>query len=122
MPGRFRTNLDREAAYEAKTKPERVKQTSDDVRARAVMRHAQKQAELAIFEIQAKEAIDKTGVSIPLYVAYLNYCREIWKKSNTYGGQVLKNETNAIIAKWKARDLNETILKQLRFELINVQG
>jgi hypothetical protein len=56
-----------------------------------------------------------------LYVAYLNYCREIWKKSNTYGGAVLKNETDAIIAKWKARKLDEEILKHLRFVLINVR-
>jgi hypothetical protein len=122
MPGRFRSNVDREAAYEIKTKPERVKQISDDVRVRALARHSWKQTELAAFELQAKEVIDSTGVSTPLYVAYLNYCREIWKKSNTYGGAVLKNETDALIAKWKVRQLDETILKRLRFELINVQG
>ena len=121
MPGRFRSNVDRQFAYETKTKTERVKQTNDDMRAVAVQRHANRQTELTSYEIQAKEAIDKTGVSTPLYVAYLNYCREIWKKSNTYGGAVLKNETDAIIAKWKARQLDETILKRLRFELINVQ-
>lgn len=121
MPGRFRTNVDREAAYAIKTKPERVKQTNDDVRERALARHSFKQAELAAFELQAKEVIDTTGVSSPLYVAYLNYCREIWKKSNTYGGAVLKNETDAIIAKWKVRELDEAILKRLRFELINVR-
>ncbi len=56
-------------------------------------------------------AMDPTGVPSPLYVAYLNYCREIWKKSNTY----------AIIAKWKVRQLDEEILKHLRFVLINVR-
>jgi hypothetical protein len=122
MPGRFRSNMDREAAYEIKTKPERVKQVSDDIRERALQRHSEKQTALTSYELQAKEAIDKTGVSTPLYVAYLNYCREIWKKSNTYGGAVLKKETDAIIAKWKARELDEKILKQLRFELINVQA
>ena len=122
MPGRFRSNVDRQFAYETKTKTERVKQTNDDMRVATVQNHANRQTELASYEIQAKEAIDKTGVSTPLYVAYLNYCREIWKKSNTYGGAVLKNETDAIIAKWKVRQLDETILKRLRFELINVQG
>jgi hypothetical protein len=113
--------VDREAAYAIKTKPERVKQINDDVRERALARHSFKQAELAAFELKAKEVIDTTGVSSPLYVAYLNYCREIWKKSNTYGGAVLKKETDAIIAKWKARDLDGAILKRLRFELINVR-
>ena len=54
-------------------------------------------------------------------MAYLNYCREIWKKSNTYGGAVLENEIDAIIAKWKVRKLDEDILKKLRFDLINVK-
>jgi len=121
MPGRFRSNVDREQAYRIKTKPERVKETSDDIREHTLSRHSAKQAELAAFELQAKEAIDPTGVPSPLYVAYLNYCREIWKKSNTYGGAVLKNETDAIIAKWKARQLDEDILKHLRFVLINVK-
>jgi len=121
MPSRFRTNADREAAYAVKTKTQRVKEVNDDVRTDALRRHAEKQTALVLFEIQAKEAIDKTGVPTPLYVAYLNYCREIWKKSNTYGGAVLKNETEALIAKWKVRQLDEEILKTLRFELINVR-
>jgi hypothetical protein len=122
MPGRFRSNVDRQFAYETKTKPERVKQTNDDMRMATVQNHANRQSELASYEVQAKAAIDTTGVSSILYIAYLNYCREIWKKANTYGGEVLKRETEAIIAKWKVRDLDETILKRLRFELINVQG
>ena len=121
MPGRFRTNVDRDQAYRIKTDPERVKKTSEDIREHTLQRHSNKQTELAAFEIQAKEAIDPTGVPSPLYVAYLNYCREIWKKSNTYGGAVLKNETAAIIAKWKARQLDEESLKHLRFVLINVR-
>ncbi|HTW91538.1 MAG TPA: hypothetical protein VMH22_07490 [bacterium] len=120
MPGRFRSNVDRLAAYEIKTDPERVKKTNEDMRKQSLARHADKQTALSVFELKAKEAIDPTGVPSPLYVAYLNYCREIWKKSNTYGGAVLKNETDAIIAKWKARKLDEDILKHLRFVLINV--
>ncbi len=121
MPGRFHDNADRDFAYRVKTTPERVKQTSEAIRERSVQRHLDKQTALAAFEIQAKEAIDPTGVPSTLYVSYLNYCREIWKKSNTYGGAVLKNETDALIAKWKARQLDEDILKKLRFELINVR-
>ena len=121
MPERYHTGVDRVAAYEIKTKTERVKQTNDDLRARALQRHAAKQELLASFEVQAKQAIDATGVSTPLYIAYLNYCRELWKKANTYSSEVLKNETNAIIAKWKARDLDEATMKQLRTDLINVK-
>jgi hypothetical protein len=121
MPGRFRSEVDRLPAYEVKTDPERVKKTNEDMRKHTLERHMTKQAALAAFELQAKEAIDPTGVPSTLYVSYLNYCREIWKKSNTYGGAVLKNETDAIIAKWKVRQLDEAILKKLRFELINVR-
>jgi hypothetical protein len=120
MPGRFRTNVDRVQKYEVKTRTDRVKQIGDDVRQAALVRHSAKQAELANFELQAKEAIDGLGVSSPLYVAYLNYCREIWKKWNTYGGGVLKKETEAIIAKWAARDLDPTLLRKLRKDLISV--
>lgn len=120
MPGRFRTNVDRAQKYEIKTRPERVKQVSEDVREAALLRHGTRQAELASFELKAKEAIDGIGVSTPLYVAYLNYCREIWKKSNTYGGAVLKKETEAIIAKWAARDLDQAVLRRLRKDLISV--
>ncbi len=121
MPSRYRSNADRTQAYKIKTDPDRVKQTSESIREQALRNHSTWQAELTAFEIKAKEAIDPTGVPSPLYVSYLNYCREIWKKSNTYGGAVLKNETDAIIAKWKVRKLDEDILKQLRFALINVQ-
>ncbi|MEO0079702.1 MAG: hypothetical protein ABIK44_03390 [candidate division WOR-3 bacterium] len=120
MPGRFRTNVDRLARFEAKTRPERVMETSEDIRQAAVQRHGQRQTELAAFELQAKEAIDGLNLSVTLYLSYLNYCRELWKKANTYGGAVLRRETEAIIAKWAARDLDETILRKLRKELINV--
>jgi hypothetical protein len=120
MLARFRSNANRQFAYETKTKPERVKQTNEDVRAMALARHIARQTDLAAFELQAKEAIDMTGVSITFYVAYLNYCREIWKKWNTYGGAVLKKETEALIAKWKVRDLDESIMRKLRKDLINV--
>ncbi|MBM3322760.1 hypothetical protein FJY69_04725 [candidate division WOR-3 bacterium] len=121
MPARIKTNLDRQFKYTTKTKPERVKQTSDDVREYALARHQVRQTELASFELQAKEAIDQFDISSALYVGYLNFCREMWKKSNTYTGTVLKRETEAIIAKWKVRDLNEEIMKNLRFQLINVK-
>jgi len=120
MPGRFRTSVDRVQKYEAKTRTERVKQIGDDVRQASLVRHGAKQAELASFELQAKECIDGLGVSTPLYIAYLNYCREIWKKWNTYGGAVLKKETEAIIAKWAARDLDPTVMRKLRRDLISV--
>ena len=122
MLGRFRSSTDRLVAYEIKTDPERVKKTNEDMRKQALEHHSAKQTALSIFELKAKEAIDPTGVPSPLYVSYLNYCRELWKKSNTYGGAVLENETNAIIAKWKARQLDEDILKKLRFELISIRG
>jgi hypothetical protein len=121
MPGRFRSNADREFAYAVKTTPERVKQTNESMREQALRHHSSKQAELAAFEIQAKKAIDPTGVPSTLYVSYLNFCREIWKKSNTYGGAVLENEINAIIAKWKARHLDEDILKKLRMDLFSIR-
>jgi len=121
VPSRYRSNFDREQAYTIKTDPERVKQTSENIREKALRNHNTWQTELTKFELQAKEAIDPTGVPSTLYVSYLNYCREIWKKSNTYGGAVLKNETDAIIAKWKVRQLDEDILKHLRFVLINVK-
>jgi len=91
-----------------------VKQANDDLRARAPARHAAKQELLASFEVQAERAIDATGVSTPLYIAYLNYYRELWKKANTYSSKVLKSETDAIIAKWRARNLDEEIMEQLR--------
>jgi hypothetical protein len=122
MPGRFRSNVDRLAAYEIKTDPERVKKTNEDMRKQALDHHSAKQTALSIFELKAKEAIDPTGVPSTLYVSYLNYCREIWKKSNTYGGAVLENETNAIIAKWKTRQLDEDILKKLRMDLFSIRG
>ncbi len=74
MPGRVRDNIDRQFKYTAKTKPERIKQTSDDVREYALARHQARQTELAGFEVQAKEAIDNSGIPSALYVSYLNYC------------------------------------------------
>ncbi|MEO0078105.1 MAG: hypothetical protein ABIK86_03790 [candidate division WOR-3 bacterium] len=121
MPARIKTNVDRQFKYTTKTKPERVKQTSDDVREYALARHEVRQTELANFELQAKEAIDQFDIPSTLYVGYLNYCRELWKKSNTYSGTVLKRETEAIMAKWKVRGLDDEIMKNLRFQLINVK-
>jgi hypothetical protein len=122
MPGRFHDNADRDFAYRVKTTPERVKQTSEASRERTVQRHLDRQTELAAFEIQAKKAIDPTGVPSTLYVSYLNYCREIWKKHNTYGGAVLENEIEAIIAKWKVRQLDEAVLRKLNMELFSIRS
>ena len=122
MPLRYRSNIDRERAYLIKTDPERVKQLSEKMHQHAVQNHSFQQGELTNYELEAKKHIDMTGVPSPLYVSYLNYCREIWKKSNTYGGAVLKKETDAIIAKWTAREMDPDILKRLRYELINVQA
>jgi hypothetical protein len=122
MPGRFRSNTDRDFAYAVKTIPECVKQANDAMREHSLRNHSTKQAELAAFEIQAKKAIDPTGVPSTLYVSYLDYCREIWKKSNTYGGAVLENEIEAIIAKWKARKLDEAILRKPNMDLFAIKS
>ena len=121
MAPRFHDNADRDFAYRTKTTPERVKQTSEAFRERTVQRHLDRQTELASFEIQAKKAIDPTGVPSTLYVSYLNYCREIWKKHNTYGGAVLENEIEAIVAKWTTRKLDESILRKLNMDLFAIR-
>ena len=121
MAKRFKTADVRIFKYEAKTKPERVKQTSDDLRAKMLEHHTAQQIDLASFELKAKEAIDGTGVSSTTYISYLNFCREIWKKANTYGGKVLERETDVIIMKWKMRELDEGILENLRHQLIGVK-
>jgi hypothetical protein len=121
MASKIKDVSDRQFKYEAKTESEQVKATNDRVRSYALRRHHERQNALANFENQAKDTIDQQDIPSALYVSYLNYCRELWKKANTYNNEVLRNETNAIIAKWKVRGLDEDIMKYLRTGLINTQ-
>jgi len=111
---------DRIFNYKVKHDPEHIKQLHMLRRDQMLAKQTEKQEALVELETRAKEVLGTTGVPTYSYVAYLNFCREVWKKKNRFSGESLARETRAIMAKWIARELREDVLIKLRREVLTI--
>ena len=112
---------DRLYNYALKHDSEVIKQQSDKRRERMLSKQQSAQVELAGLEEQAKVVIGRYGVPTILYPAYLNFCREAWKKSKRFHGQTAAKEVIVIEDKWVSRELKREVLEALRKELLTVE-
>lgn len=114
------SNARRSFAYKVKTKPERVKEINEERRDVMIMMHGVAQTRITTVEIKAKQILGPTGVPTTSYINYLNFCRELWKKSTKFTSQSLYNEAAALAAKWMARELRPEVLRLLAKTLFGV--
>ncbi len=112
--------LERVYNYELKSDPEHIKVLIEKRRERMLARQTEQQEALVTLETKAKEVLGETGVPTYSYVAYLNFCREAWRKKGRFSGESLARETRAIMAKWIARELKEEVLVRLRRDVLTI--
>jgi hypothetical protein len=85
-----------------------------------VEKQAAAQVELETLETRAKTFLGTLGVPSWTYPAYLNFCREVWKKTRSFNDETLLNEAQVIQAKWVARKLDSAVLNRLRREFFGL--
>ncbi len=113
---------DRVEKYDIKYDTAIIKQIVDKRRARMLAKFTEKQEALVAMELRAKEVLGECGVPTYTYVAYLNFCREVWKKTQRFSGESLLMEVQVILDKWKARKLEERVLNRLRKETFGLSA
>ncbi len=111
---------DRIYNYTLKHDTEVIKQQTDKRRARMLGKQEAAQAELFALEEKAKVVIGTHGVPTYTYPAYLNFCREAWKKSKHFSGETLNKEVMIIEDKWVARELRREVLDHLRKDTLAI--
>jgi hypothetical protein len=116
-----KSSVDRIYNYDLKLDTETIKKQSDKRRARMLEKQAAAQTELEVLETKAKTFLGILGAPTWTYPAYLNFCREVWKKAKSFNDETLFNEAVVIQAKWAARKLDEDILNRLRHEFFGLQ-
>jgi hypothetical protein len=110
------------AAWNAKTTPERTKQTLDLRHAEMQRRYAAVMADLVSAEGQIKQTLNAQGVHTSLYVPYLNYGRQLWKmvRQQEIDGESAAMAAQVLLDKWAARGLNPKVLAAIRTEVFNI--
>ncbi|MBM3330995.1 hypothetical protein FJY68_03980 [candidate division WOR-3 bacterium] len=115
-----RSSDDRLYNYTLKHDTEVIKKQTDKRRDRMLSKQHTAQVELANLEEQAKVVIGTHGVPTYTYPAYLNFCREVWKKSKRFSGETLNREVMIIEDKWVARELKREVLDHLRKDTLAI--
>jgi len=100
---------------------ERVKSKLDVKRPDMLARVTAVFPSIYAMETEVKQVLDGEGVYTILYPAYLNFGREMWKKSQqNISGETLAIEAATLVAKWVARGLDQTVLEKIRTDVFNV--
>lgn len=115
-----KSSVDRIYNYELKLDTETLKKQADKRRERMLEKQAAAQVELESLETRAKTVLGTMGIPTWAYPAYLNFCREVWKKTRSFNDETLMMEAMVIQAKWVARKLDETLLNRLRHEFFGL--
>jgi hypothetical protein len=110
------------AAWNAKTAPERTKQTLEARYAEMQRRYAAAMADLVSAEGQIRQTLNAQGVHTSLYVPYLNYGRQLWKmiRQQEIDGESAAMAAQVLLDKWAARGLNPKVLAAVRTEVFNI--
>ena len=111
---------DRIYNYDLKYNTETIKQQLDKRRERMLAKQTEAQVALADLEDRAKVVLGAQGAPTYAYPAYLNYCRELWKKARKFHDQTLAKEAIVLQDKWTARELKKGILEVLRKEVFGI--
>jgi hypothetical protein len=112
----------RVSAWAAKSKPERVKQTLDELHEKMTERYVAAMEQLYPVELKTKETLNKYGVPTVLYVPYLNYARQLYKltRGRLISGESLAMDADVLLEKWAARTLDRKVLAAIRFEVFTI--
>ena len=111
------------AKWNVKYNTERIKATLDEMRPTMLANVTAVFPMITAMELQVKQVCDGAGVPTIQYPFYLCFGREIWALSRKeVSGESLAKEAATLIAKWKARGLNEALLQGIRTDVFNVSA
>lgn len=116
-----RSTVRRIKKFDAKYNPESIKQSIEKQRDSIIDQQIARQAELEEIENRTKVILGDKGVPTPLYPAYLNFARQIWKIRNKFSGETLKVEADIALYKWSRRKLEEEVLNKIRKEIFTLE-
>ncbi len=104
-----------------KTETEKVKQILDDRRPDMLKRYEAAVASLCEMEVKARQTLNAAGVHTIMYVAYLNYARQLYKLSRQKGisGESFALSAEVLLQKWADRGLDPAVLARLRTEVFD---
>jgi len=77
-------------------------------------------SELYDIEQRTKEQMSGHPIPVSLVTSYLCFAREVWKAQNRHHGELLKREVDVKVMKWKARVLDEAILREIAKEVFDI--
>jgi hypothetical protein len=97
-----------------------IKQQTDKRHDRMLAGQLAAHVELTELEERAKVILGKHGAPTHTYPAYVNLCREAWKKQKRFHDQTLAREVMVIEAKWVSRELKRPVLVELRKQTLGL--
>ncbi len=108
--------------WEAKFNTQRVKETLDDLRGQMLIRVHGAFAALCSMEEQVRQVLNSAAVPTILYVAYLDYARQLYKLSmqKNISGDSFAREAQVLLEKWQGRSLDPEILAKILHDVFNV--
>jgi len=108
--------------WQMKTDTGKVKAILDDKRPDMLKHYEAAVASLCEMETKARQTLNAAGVHTIMYVAYLNYARQLYKLSRQQGisGESFALGAQVLLDKWSARGLGSAVLARIRTEVFDV--
>jgi len=94
-----------------------------DLKRPKMFEHVQAQiVSISSMELQVKQVLDLSGVTVIHYPFYLDFGRELWHITHEteMSGESAAQEAAVMIAKWTARGLLQSVLETVRTQVFNI--
>jgi hypothetical protein len=110
--------------WQVKTDTGKVKAILDDLRPNMLKHYEAAVVSLCEMETKARQTLNAAGVHTILYVAYLNYARQIYKLSRqqSISGESFALSAQVLLDKWSARGLDSSVLARIRTEVFDASA
>jgi hypothetical protein len=113
----------RYTAWKAKVKPQRVKDTLDDLQPDMDRRYQAALVRLVSVENKVREVLSLAGVSTYLYVGYFNFGRQLYKLTQEQGiaGKSAEMAAQALVHKYTDKGLDPEVLSTIKFGVFRMR-
>ena len=110
------------ANWDAKYDTAAIKAHLDKIRPAMLSRVQAQFPAISAMELQVKQTLDALGVTVTTYPFYLSFGRELWHITHEteMSGESAAIEAAALIAKWVARGLTQSVLEAVRTQVFNI--
>jgi hypothetical protein len=109
--------------YDAKYSAANVKRDFEAAMAGMVQNFATAAQSQATMLLQVKQVCDGAGVSTIAYPFYLSFGRELWALTRRdISGESAAIAAALLVAKWKARGLDQKVLYAIRTDLFGINA